>query len=54
MEICQPDGYLTCDDCGRTGPDVDATICPYALDIHGTEVEAQLCNECHHERCMDI
>jgi hypothetical protein len=45
---------LTCDDCGKTCDDVVETLCPYAEEINGTEVECKLCPDCYHERCMEI
>lgn len=44
---------LKCEVCGTT-KDVETTVCPYAQDIHGEEVPAILCKECHHQRCQDI
>lgn len=45
---------LTCEDCGKTGPDVTAGPCPYDQDVHGTETQATLCSDCHHNRCLEI
>ncbi len=44
---------MECDDCGTT-EDVERTTCPFAEEIHGDEVEVDLCSACYHERCMDI
>lgn len=35
---------LTCGDCGKRKPDVKKTLCP----------EVNLCDDCYHERYMDI
>ena len=48
----ETDEELTCDDCGCKG--AKRTICPYTEEIHGKEVEVDLCDHCYHERCMDI
>jgi hypothetical protein len=42
-----------CEDCG-TYINVNLTICPYADDVYGEEVEVYLCEECEAERAMDI
>ena len=46
--------YLKCDDCGEKKEDVVKTICPYEEEIYDEKVECQLCDNCYHERCMDI
>ena len=43
-----------CDDCGRTDKPVTVDNCPYADEINGELIECQLCEDCFHERCMDI
>jgi len=45
---------MICDDCGKEGDDVYDTTCPYAEEIYGETVPCQLCEECAHERCMEI
>lgn len=45
---------LSCDDCEQVKPDVKKTTCPYAEEINDSIVECQLCDDCYHERCMDI
>lgn len=46
---------LVCDDCHNAKPDVKQTFCPYSADVHNDpSVECQLCDDCYHERCMDI
>ena len=45
---------LKCDDCGKKKKDVIETICPYVDELHDEKVECQLCEDCYHERCMDI
>lgn len=42
-----------CDDCGTT-EEVKETTCPYAEEINNETVEVALCDNCYHERCMDI
>ena len=48
------DEWLVCDDCGEAKPDVVETHCPYAEDIYGKYVPLKLCDNCYHERLMDI
>lgn len=45
---------LVCEDCGCSDETVVETICPYAQDIDGQEVEVTLCTSCHNERAADI
>ena len=45
---------LFCDDCGKSGPDVHETICPYSKDVNNEEVECALCSDCEQERRYDI
>lgn len=45
---------LFCDDCGKSGPEVVETICPYTADVMNMEVECALCPECAQERANDI
>ena len=40
-----------CEDCGEEGKE---TTCPYAEEINGTTIEVILCDNCYHDRCMDI
>jgi len=47
-------GWLTCEDCGKVGPDVVKTICPYMADVENIEVPAILCPHCEEERARDI
>lgn len=46
--------HLTCDDCGRTDKTVEDVFCPYAQDVHGEDVEMNLCTGCYNTRCEDI
>jgi hypothetical protein len=46
--------WLECDDCKKTKEDVVETTCPYAEEINGSISECKLCDDCYHERCMDI
>lgn len=52
-EAPNPD-WLVCDDCGRQGPDVRETICPYCEEIYGEIVECRLCGDCYRDRRDDI
>lgn len=45
---------LKCDDCPCTDESVKQTTCPYADEIRGEEIPVVLCDECYHQRCMDI
>lgn len=46
--------YAQCQDCGKRKPDVDETTCPYAEEINEEEVWIVVCDDCRHERAMDI
>lgn len=35
----EPEASLKCDDCGKTGPDVSETCCPYAQEINERDEE---------------
>lgn len=48
------DENLVCDGCGEQSADVSETLCPYAQDVHNTEIEATLCSKCYTQRCEDI
>lgn len=48
------DKQLTCEDCGKQDDTVEHGICPYANEIDEVEIYVDLCEKCHHERCMDI
>ena len=43
---------IKCDDCNSTN--AIETSCPYDKDIHDMITEANLCDSCYYERCMDI
>jgi hypothetical protein len=45
---------LVCERCGKTGPDVKETICPYDKEINDTETPATLCDDCYQESVDDI
>ena len=45
---------LRCDDCGKAKEDVRHTTCPYAEEINDSINPVTLCDDCYHERCMDI
>ena len=44
---------LVCDDCGTT-KNVSNTECPFSLEINNEHVKMNLCDNCYHERLMDI
>lgn len=41
---------LVCEDCGVIGGTTEETICPYAEDIQGIELEIVLCHDCYNSR----
>jgi hypothetical protein len=43
---------MKCDDC--ESDEGEETTCPYAQEINDETVECVLCEDCYHERCMDI
>ena len=45
---------LCCQDCGATDETVRECFCPYANEINDEQIEVVLCQDCYHERCMDI
>ena len=45
---------LKCDDCGKSDRMVEETNCPFAEEINDSIVVCFLCDDCYHERCMDI
>ena len=45
---------MKCDDCYEEKEDVKETICPFAEDIYNKSIACKLCDDCYHERCMDI
>jgi hypothetical protein len=45
---------LFCDDCGKSGPDVHETICPYSKEIYDEIVDCALCDDCETQRALDI
>lgn len=45
---------MNCDDCGKNKEDVKETTCPYTEEINDSIIECNLCDDCYHERCMDI
>lgn len=44
---------LKCDDCG-TEDNVSATHCPFLQEIYEIEEPCQVCEECYHQRCLEI
>ena len=47
------DKKLVCQDCG-TEKNVQETVCPFAQEMSGTEVQIIVCNNCYRERVWDI
>lgn len=45
---------LFCDDCGKSGPDVHETICPFSKEIYDEIVDCALCDDCETQRALDI
>ena len=45
---------MTCDDCDKESEDVSECYCPFAEEIHDEKVSCKLCNDCYHERLIDI
>ena len=45
---------MTCDDCDEDKEDVKKVNCPYAKEINDSIIECDLCDDCYHDRCMDI
>ena len=45
---------MECDDCGKDKDDTVDTICPYDEEMNESVIECKLCDDCYHERCMDI
>ena len=43
-----------CNDCGEAKPDVKLVDCPYDSDVHGKITRVRLCDDCCHERYMDV
>lgn len=43
---------LKCDECGEFNAAI--TICPFTREVDDRIVECVLCDDCYHERCMDI
>lgn len=48
-----PVGAL-CDDCNMVKQSTKETICPYAQDLKGEVIECALCDECEHQRAMNL
>lgn len=46
--------FEECQDCGKKDETVHDTTCPYAEEINDSIVKITVCDECYHERCMDI
>lgn len=45
---------MKCSDCQKNKPDVADRECPYAAEISGENVRVTICDNCCHERAMDI
>ena len=50
--VDQPVSGLVCEDCGCDN--ANETICPYEEEINMKSVDCNLCEDCYHERCMEI
>lgn len=48
------DSENRCQDCEQIKPDVSTRLCPFAQDVHNKEVQITVCDDCCHERAMDI
>src|SRR5271166_5924013 len=48
VEVACNEDVLKCDDCGKTGKDVEPTTCPYQADVYNDpNVSAMLCRKCY-------
>lgn len=45
---------LTCEVCGKTGPDVHEIECGWSKDLHGESVMEIICDACEEQHCDDI
>ena len=46
---------MICEDCDwKDKEDVRERVCPFDQDVNGIETLVLICDDCHHERAMDI
>ena len=45
---------LKCEDCGAVDDTVEEKLCPYASDLYDENIVIVVCEECYHQRAMDI
>jgi len=45
---------LKCDDCDYDDGTVEETVCPYAYEMYGEEIPANLCDSCAYNRHQEI
>jgi hypothetical protein len=45
---------LECQDCHQTKPDAHERKCPYDDDVHNKTTLVTICDDCEHERAMEI
>lgn len=46
--------HMKCQDCRTESSTVRERMCPFNEDVHNRVVMVVICDDCHHERCMDI
>jgi hypothetical protein len=46
--------HHTCNDCNKTGPDVQRTTCPYDSEINDVQTPVTLCPACYQNRADDV
>lgn len=54
MQLNTENSRMKCDDCNQDFDNLEIRNCPYDEDINDTKVEVLICDDCYHERCMDI
>lgn len=50
----EPRNGEECRDCGERKADVHSRQCPFAADVHGEIRYVTICDDCCHQRAMDI
>ena len=45
---------IKCDECGKEKDDVKECFDPYSDEINDEKIKCNLCDECYHDRCMEI
>lgn len=46
--------WLMCEGCKEKKADAKKVNDPYVEELFGREEEVVLCDDCYHDRCMDI